>query len=90
MPKSSPAKLAYQKAYNATPAQKAAGVARRKERRHEIAAGKVAIGDHKDIAHIKPLSGGGLTTPKNLKVESASKNRGWRRGESVYKVPKDT
>ena len=88
MPKSSPAKLAYQKAYNSTPAQKAAGVARRKERRHEIAAGKVSIGDNKDIAHITALSRGGPTSPGNLKVESEAKNRGWRKA-SGYKVPKD-
>lgn len=88
MPKSSPAKLAYQAKYNSTPAQKAAGVARRKERRHEIAAGKVSIGDNKDIAHITALSRGGSTTPGNLKIESESKNRGWRKARG-YKVPKD-
>lgn len=89
MPKSSPAKLAYQKNYNAQPAQKEAGVERRRERRHEIAAGKVAIGDNKDIAHVKALSNGGTTTPGNLKVEAASKNRAWRAGEAGYKVPVD-
>lgn len=88
MPKSSPAKLAYQKKYNARPDQKEAGVERRRERRHEIAAGKVAIGDGKDIAHIKPLSGGGKTAPGNLKVEPATKNRGWRKSGG-YKVPID-
>jgi hypothetical protein len=88
MPKSSPAKLKFQKAYNATPAQKEAGVERRRERRHEIAAGKVAIGDGKDIAHKVALSRGGTTTPGNLKVESASKNRGWRKARG-YTVPKD-
>jgi hypothetical protein len=88
MAKSTPEKLAYQKAYNAQPAQEAAGVQRRRERRHEIAAGKVAIGDGKDIAHIKPLSGGGKTTKSNLKIESAKENRGWRKA-SGYKVPID-
>lgn len=89
MPKSSPAKLAYQKAYNAQPEQKALGVERRRERRHEIAAGKVAIGDGKDIAHVKAASAGGKTVASNLKVEAANKNRGWRAGESGYKVPVD-
>jgi hypothetical protein len=88
MPKSTPEKLAYQKAYNARPSQKEAGVERRRERRHEIAAGKVAIGDGKDIAHIRPASGGGKTVPSNLKIESESKNRGWRKA-SGYKVPVD-
>lgn len=89
MPKSTPEKLAYQKAYNARPEQKAAGVERRRERRHEIAAGKVKIGDGKDIAHVKAMSNGGSTTPGNLKIEAASKNRDWRKGQSGYKVPVD-
>jgi hypothetical protein len=89
MPKSSKQKLAYQKAYNAQPEQKALGVERRRERRHEIAAGKVAIGDGKDIAHKVPASSGGKTTAANLKVESASKNRDWRKGRSSYKVGVD-
>jgi len=89
MAKSTPEKLAYQKAYNASPAQKELGVERRRERRHEIAAGKVAIGDGRDIAHIKPASQGGKTVPSNVKVEAAAKNRGWRKGEGDYKVPVD-
>lgn len=89
MPKSSASKLAYQKAYNAQPDQKEAGVERRKARRHAIADGKVAIGDGKDLAHKIPLSAGGPTTPGNLKVEAASKNRDWRKGRSDYKVGND-
>jgi hypothetical protein len=89
MAKSTPEKLAYQRAYNAQPKQKELGVERRRERRHEIAAGKVAIGDGKDIAHIKPASAGGKTAPGNLKVEPAAKNRGWRANEAGYKVPVD-
>jgi hypothetical protein len=76
-------------AYNKRPDQKEAGVERRRERRHEIAAGKVKIGDGKDIAHVKALSNGGATTAGNLKVEPASKNRDWRKGQSGYKVPVD-
>jgi len=64
-------------------------VERRRERRHEIAAGKVAIGDGKDIAHVKAASQGGKTVASNLKVEAAAKNRSWRAGESGYKVPTD-
>lgn len=87
--KSSPAKLAYQKAYNAQPEQKQRGVERRRERRHAIAAGKVAIGDGKDIAHIVAMDNGGKTVDKNLKIESASANRDWRKGQKGYKVPND-
>lgn len=88
MPKSTKEKLAYQKAYNAQPTQKEAGVERRRERRHAIAAGKVAIGDGKDIAHKVAMDNGGKTVASNLKVESAAKNRGWRKA-SGYKVPVD-
>lgn len=89
MPKSSPAKLAYQKAYNARPEN----VKRREEnnraRYQALKAGKVHKGDGKDIAHIVALDSGGKTTPGNVKVESASKNRDWRKGVKGYKVPKD-
>ena len=86
MPKSSKAKLAYQAAYNAQPAQKEAGVDRRKARRHAIAAGAVAIGDKKDLAHKVPLSAGGTASPGNIKIESEKTNRDWRKGRSGYKV----
>lgn len=89
MPKSSPAKLAYQKKYNAQPEQKEAGVERRKARRHAIAEGKVAIGDGKDLAHKRASDNGGKATKDNLKVESASSNRDWRKGQSGYKVPNE-
>lgn len=87
MPKSSTTKLAYQKAFNATPAQKTLGVDRRRERRHAIADGKVAIGDGKDLAHKRAADNGGATSKSNLKVESASTNRDWRKGRKGYKVP---
>ena len=87
MPKSSTTKLAYQKAYNATPAQKTLGVDRRRERRHAISDGKVAIGDGKDLAHKRAADNGGKTTPTNLKVEPASTNRDWRKDRKGYKVP---
>ena len=89
MTKSSKAKLAYQKAYNATPKQKELGVERRRARRHAIAEGKVKIGDGKDLAHIVPADNGGKTVPGNLKVESASKNRDWRKGRKGYSVGVD-
>lgn len=86
MPTSSPAKLAYQAAYNRQADQKKAGVERRRARRHAIAAGKVKIGDGKDLAHKVAMSNGGATTPSNLKVEVAAKNRDWRKGRKGYKV----
>ena len=88
MPKSSPAKLAYQKAYNARPEM----VNRREDnnlaRAQMMRAGKVKKGDGKDVAHIRALDSGGSTSASNLKVESAKKNRGWRK-TSGYKVPRD-
>lgn len=86
MPKSSPAKLAYQKAYNARP-----DIVNRREdnnlaRAQMMRAGKVKKGDGKDVAHINALDNGGSTDLKNLKVESTKKNRGWRK-TSGYKVP---
>ena len=86
MPKSTPGKLAYQKAYNAKPERKADGVELRRARRHAIAEGKVSIGDSKDLAHRVAADNGGHATKDNIVVEPASKNRGWRRA-SGYKVP---
>lgn len=87
MPKSSPKKLAYQKAYNAKPE-----IVNRREdnnqaRYQALKDGKVKKGDGKDVAHIVALDSGGKNTPGNLKVEDAKKNRGWRK-ESGYKVPR--
>ena len=42
-----------------------------------------------DVAHIKPLRGGGANTSRNEKVESAAKNRSWRKGQRGYHVPLD-
>jgi hypothetical protein len=89
MTKSTEKKLAYQKAYNAQPEQKALGVERRRERRHAISDGKVAIGDGKDLAHKRAADNGGSTSKGNLKVEAASTNRDWRKGRSGYKVPNE-
>ena len=87
MPKSSPAKLAYQKAYNARPEN----VKRREEnnaaRREAMKAGLVHKGDGKDIAHKVALDNGGGNTKGNTKVQDASENRGWRKGQKGYQVP---
>lgn len=42
-----------------------------------------------DVAHITPMAKGGRSTPKNLRVETVAKNRGWRKGQKGYNVPKD-
>jgi hypothetical protein len=42
-------------------------------------AGKVHKGDGKDVDHKTPLSKGGQTTPKNLRVVPASRNRSFSR-----------
>lgn len=89
MTKTSPEKLAYMKAYNKTPKRKEAGVELRRERRHEIAAGKVAIGDGNDISHKVAYDNGGVTAKGNLKIQPASKNRDWRKGQKGYKVGTD-
>jgi hypothetical protein len=44
-------------------------------------AGKVHKGDGNDVDHKKPLSTGGKTTPSNLRVEPASKNRSFYRNK---------
>ncbi len=85
MPKSSPAKLAYQKAYNARPAETAKRVMNNAARAAAIKQGRAKVGDGKDIAHVKALSNGGTNAPGNLKVQSRAKNRGWRTS-SGYKV----
>lgn len=87
MPKTSAAKLAYMKEYNKTPKRKEAGVELRRTRRQAIRDGEVAIGDGKDIAHKRAYDNGGRATESNIVVQPASKNRGWRRGRSGYKVP---
>jgi len=78
MPKSTAQKLAYQAKYNASPEQKALGVERRRERRHAIAEGKVAIGDGKDLAHKKALDKGG-SNKDGYAIQTAAKNRSFKR-----------
>lgn len=87
MPKSSPAKLKYQAAYNKRPEETAKGVERRRTRRQMISQGKVAIGDGKDVSHKTAMDNGGKSHKSNVKVESSSANRGWREGQSGYRVP---
>ena len=89
MPKSSPKKLAYQRAYNAKPEN----VNRREDnnlaRAHMMKAGKVKVGDGKDVAHIVPLDKGGKSSDSNLKVEARKTDRDWRKGRKGYDVGVD-
>jgi hypothetical protein len=48
-----------------------------------------AVSSNRDVAHIKPLAGGGSNTRANVRVESIAKNRSWRKGQHGYKVPVD-
>ena len=52
------------------------------------ASGKALPGD-RDVAHIKPLAGGGPNTRANERVEAIKQNRSWRKGQKGYHVPVD-
>lgn len=86
MTKSTKQKLAYQAAYNQDPANVKKREANNRARALEIKAGKVSVGDGRDVAHIKALQDGGTEAPGNLKVTSQKANRGWRKGRSDYNV----
>ncbi len=89
MAKSSPAKLKFQKAYNAEPENVKRREANNRARASMIKAGKAKVGDGKDVAHIVALDNGGATTPGNIKMESRKANRDWRKGQKGYKVGVD-
>jgi hypothetical protein len=88
MPKSTPHKLAYQKAYNARPEEVAKRVKNNAARREAIADGKARVGDGKDIAHKKSLENGGGNTKGNTVVQDRTTNRGWRKGSGSYNPDK--
>lgn len=88
MTKSTKRKLEYQKAYNARPEEVAKRVANNAARREMMKAGKVRVGDGKDVAHKKSLENGGSNTKGNLAVQSREQNRGWRRGSGSYNPDK--
>lgn len=78
MPKSSPAKLAYQAKYQKQPENAAKGVERKRNRRAALREGSVHVGDGKEIDHKKMLDSGGSSTASNLRIVPASTNRAWR------------
>lgn len=88
MTKSTPKKLAYQKAYNARPEEVAKRVKNNAARREAIKEGKAQVGDGKDIAHKRSLENGGTNDKSNLAVQSRKTNRGWRRGSGSYNPDK--
>jgi hypothetical protein len=86
MPKSTPHKLAYQKAFNNSPEQVKAQTLRKAAQRAAIKSGASPIGDGKDVIHKQALDNGGGNAPGNLGVQAPAKNRAWRK-KSSYKVP---
>jgi hypothetical protein len=86
MPKSTPHKLQYQKAYNARPENVNRREKNNAARREMIREGKAQVGDGKDVAHRRALDNGGGNSRGNLEMQSRKQNRGWRQG-SGYKVP---
>lgn len=65
--------------YQGTDEQKKKRALRNNARRGLIRQGRVHKGDGKDVDHKRPLATGGSNTPSNLRVLSASANRGFRR-----------
>lgn len=85
MPKSSKAKLAYQKAYNAKPEELAKRIKNNQARAEAMKKGLVHKGDGLEVDHKKMLDAGGTNADGNLRVIPAKKNRGWRKTKgSMY------
>ena len=78
MTKSSKQKLAYMAEYQRKPENVEKRVDRNRARRHAIAAGKVSVGDGREIDHKKMLDKGGSDKDSNTRVVSAAENRAWR------------
>lgn len=84
MPKSSKAKLKYQKEYNARPENVKKRVMNNAARREAIREGRAEVGDGTEVDHKKPLRKGGSNARSNLRVVPGSKNAAWRRGKKGY------
>lgn len=65
--------------YQGTPAQIKNRAQRNKARAMMVKAGRVSKGDGNDVDHAQPLSKGGTSTAKNLRVKTASANRSFSR-----------
>ena len=68
--------------YQGTPAVIAKRSQMNKARRKMIAAGKAAVGDGKDVHHVKPINHGGTNAMTNLKSVSKAANRGYARNKN--------
>jgi len=76
-------KAAYDKAFNARPAEKKKRAKRNAARRKLVKVGRVEKGDKKDVDHRKSLSNGGSNSSRNLRVVSRKLNRGAKRVEDM-------
>jgi 5-methylcytosine-specific restriction endonuclease McrA len=83
MPFQTAGKRDYKKELNWEKTSKPKRVKQRAERNKARAImateGKVKKGDGKDVDHKTPLSKGGKTTRSNLRVQTATKNRSFKR-----------
>lgn len=73
--------------YHSSPEQKKNRAARNKARREAIKENGKAALKGKDVGHKKALISGGAKSAANTKLQTVKSNRGWRKGESGYKVP---
>lgn len=69
-------KLAYDLEYQKAPEQVKNRIARNTARQAMIKAGRVKVGDGKDVDHKKALKSGGSNKKSNLRVRSVRSNRG--------------
>jgi 5-methylcytosine-specific restriction endonuclease McrA len=67
--------------YDSSAKRKKDRAARNKARREMIAKGKVKKGDGLDVNHVKPLSKGGSRKTSNTNVQTAHKNRSYKRNK---------
>ena len=65
--------------YQGTEEQKKRRAERNKARAEMMKKGKVTKGDGNDVDHVRPLSKGGTSSAKNLRVKSAGANRSFSR-----------
>ena len=84
MPKSSKAKLEYQRKYNARPENVNKREANNRARQEAIREGRARVGDGTEVDHKRPLRKGGTNAPGNLRVVSGSTNAAWRKGKRGY------
>jgi hypothetical protein len=84
MAKSSKAKLAYQKEYNAREENKDKRVMNNAARREAIREGRAKVGDGTEVDHKTPLRKGGSNADSNLRVVPGGKNAAWRKGKKGY------